>query len=95
MLNIKNKNEAKKVSEISEETKNDIITTTVEKFRNIVKKDQSLFDDNKNDFISGEVAASVKREDGSVISYVDDSDAIWFVENGEFTTDKFIVYRSG
>ena len=56
---LKNKNEAKKLSEISEETKNDIITTTVEKFQNIIKKDQSLFDlkdekiskldDNKND----------------------------------------------
>lgn len=45
---LKNKNEAKKVSEISEETKNDIITNTVEKFRNIVKNDQTLFDDKKS-----------------------------------------------
>ena len=44
---LKNKNEAKKVSEISDETKNDIITTTVEKFKNIVKDDQPLFDDNE------------------------------------------------
>lgn len=43
---LKNKNEAKKVTEISEETKKEIITTTVEKFYNIVKDDKPLFDDN-------------------------------------------------
>ena len=46
---LKNKNEAKKLSEISEETKNDIITNTVEKFKNIVKDDKTLFDDNKTE----------------------------------------------
>lgn len=43
---LKNKNEAKKVSEISEETKREIISTTVEKFKNITKDDKPLFDDN-------------------------------------------------
>ncbi len=43
---LKNKNEAKKVTEISEETKKEIITTTVEKFYNIVRDDKPLFDDN-------------------------------------------------
>jgi hypothetical protein len=42
---LKNKNEAKKVSEISEETKREIISTTVGKFKELTKTSKSLFDD--------------------------------------------------
>ncbi len=43
---LKNKNDAKKINEIPEETVNEIISNTVEKFRNITKNDKPLFDDN-------------------------------------------------
>ena len=43
---LKNKNEAKRVSEISEETKQEIISNTVGKFQKITKDDKPLFDDN-------------------------------------------------
>ena len=42
---MKNKNEAKKVSEISDEEKNEIITSTVKSFMNITKNGNSIFDD--------------------------------------------------
>lgn len=58
---LKNKNEAKKVSEISEETKMEIIQTTVEKFKSITKDDKPLFDDNTLNNLPNELMTEYEK----------------------------------
>ena len=63
---LKNKNEAKKVNEISEDTKREIISTTVEKFKNITRDTQSIFDDKVEQKLLEPLYSEKNREDISI-----------------------------